>query len=144
MFEEWRVLHIDENEEESRMFCRSLEHNQFAGKCDSVRSIGEGKAWLEESIYAPHQRARPDIVVLNWLMERDDEVFDFVRWFRAQPPFRDTPLAMWVGVETSTLVRERAHGAGVTEMVNKPQAFKDLVEQTQGLLERCVSRCVAR
>jgi len=144
MFEEWRVLHIDENEEESRQFCRALEENQFAGKCDTVRSIGEGKAWLEESIYAPYQRPRPDIVVLNWHVERDDEVLDFVRWLRAQPPFRDTPLAMFVGIETSTLVRERARNAGVTDMVNKPNAFGHLVEQTKEMLERCVSRCVAR
>ena len=71
-------------------------------------------------------------------------MLDFVRWLRAQPPFRETPLAMWVGIETSTLVRERARSAGVTEMVNKPQAFEDLLKQTQELLERCVSRCVAR
>jgi len=144
MFEEWRVLHIDENEEESRQFCRALEENQFAGKCDTVRSIGEGKAWLEESIYAPYQRPRPDIVVLNWHVERDDEVLDFVRWLRAQPPFRDTPLAMFVGIETSTLVRERARNAGVTDMVNKPNAFGHLFEHTKEMLERCVSRCVAR
>ncbi len=144
MFEEWRLLHIDEDEAESREFCRALEQNDFAGKCDSVRSIAEGKAWLEESIYAPHIRPRPDIIVLNWHVERDDEVMDLVRWLRAQPPFRETPLAVWVGLETGTVVRERARNAGVTELVNKPETFAELIEQAGEFLQRCVSHCVAR
>src|ERR1043166_169932 len=144
MFEEWSVLHIDEDEEESAMFCRALEHNQFAGKCDTVRSIAEGKAWLEESVYAPRLRPRPDIVVLNWHVERDDEVLDFVRWLRAQPPYREIPLAVWVGEETPTTIRENARSAGVTELLNKPDSFGGYVEQTDELLRRSVSRCVAR
>lgn len=144
MYEEWRVLHIDENKEESAEFCRALEQNQFAGQCDSVRSIAEGRAWLEESEYAPHLRARPDIVILNWHSERDDEVLDLTRWMRAQPQFRETPLAVWVGAEMPTRIRENARTAGVTELINKPETFDDLVEQTGELLERCVSRCVAR
>jgi DNA-binding response OmpR family regulator len=130
MYEEWRVLHIDEDAEESVMFCRALEHNNFAGKCDSVRSIQEGKSWLEESLYMPRIRPRPDIVVLHWHVERDGEVMDFVRWLRAQPQFRDTPLAVWVGTETPASVRERARSAGVTELMHRPEDFQDLIEQT--------------
>lgn len=144
MFEEWRVLHIDEDEEESREFCRALEENQFAGKCDTVRSIGEARAWLEESVYAPQVRARPDIVVLNWHAERDEEVLDFTRWLRAQPQFRDTPLAVWVGIETTARVRESARSAGATELVNRPGEFDDLIAQTKDMLQRCVSHCLAR
>jgi len=144
MYEEWRVLHIDEDEEESRAFCDALEQNQFAGKCDTVRSIGEGKKWLEESLYMPRIHPRPDIVVLNWHVERDDEVLDFVRWLRAQPQFRETPLAVWVGAETPTSVRERVRTAGVTELINKPDTSEELVEQTEELLQRCTSHCVAR
>ena len=144
MYEEWRVLHIDENEEESAAFCRALEQNHFAGQCDTVRSIAEGRAWLEESEYAPHVRARPDIVILNWHTERDDEVLDLTRWMRAQPQFRETPLIVWVGLETPARMRETAHSAGVTELINKSQVFSELVEQVGELLQRCTSRCVAR
>jgi CheY-like chemotaxis protein len=144
MYEEWKVLHIDENEEESKEFCRALEVNQFAGKCDTLRSIAEGKTWLEESLYMPNLRARPDIIVLNWHIERDDEVLDFVRWLRSQPQFRDTPLAVWVGMETPLSVREHVRSVGVTELLNKQESFDDLVEQTEELLQRCVSRCLAR
>lgn len=144
MFEEWRVLHIDEDQEESREFCRSLEANEFAGKCDTVRSLNEGRAWLEESEYAPHVRPRPDIVVVHWHAERDDEVLDFTRWLRAQPQFRETPLAVWVGIETPASVRESARSAGVSELVNRPADFDDLVSQTKEMLQRCVSHCLAR
>ena len=144
MYEEWRILHIDENEEESRMFCRAIELNHFAGQCDNVRSIAEGKSWLEESVYMPRLRPRPDIIVLSWHAERDDEVLDFVRWLRAQPQFRDTPLAVWGGPETPVRIRESARSAGVTEMVNKGKTFEDLVVQTEELLQRCVSHCLAR
>ena len=144
MYEEWRVLHIDEDAQESKAFCDALEANHFAGKCDTIRSIGEGKNWLEESLYMPRIRPRPDIIVLNWHVERDDEVVDFVRWLRAQPQFRETPLAVWVGAETSTSVRERARAAGVTDLVNKPGNPEELVTQTEELLQRCTSWCVAR
>jgi CheY-like chemotaxis protein len=144
MYEEWRVLHIDEDQEESEAFCRALEQNQYAGKCDTVRSIGEGKSWLEESLYMPRLRPRPDIIVLNWHAERDDEVLGFVRWLRAQPQFRETPLAVWVGIETPVSIRERARSAGVTELINKPDSAEELVEQTEELLQRCTSWCVAR
>src|SRR5829696_5890979 len=128
MYEDWRVLHIDENEKESAAFCRALEENQFAGQCDTVRSIAEGRAWLEESEYAPHVRVRPDIVILSWHTERDDEVLDLTRWMRAQPQFRETPLAVWVGVGTPARVRETARNAGVTELINKSETSSDLVE----------------
>ncbi len=144
MYEEWRILHIDENEEESAAFCRAMEENQFAGKCDTLRSITEGRTWLEESLYMPNLRPRPDIVVLNWHIDRNDEVLDFVRWMRAQPQFRETPLAVWVGLETPARIREQARTAGVTELVNKQESFAELVEQTEDLLQRCVSRCLAR
>ena len=144
MYEEWRVLHIDENEKESRAFCDALEQNQYAGKCDTVRSIGEGKAWLEESLYMPRSRPRPDIIVMNWHAERDDEVLDFVRWLRTQPQFRETPLAAWVGAETPASVRERARSAGVNDLINKSEKSEELVEQVEELLQRCTSWCVAR
>src|SRR5688572_20240709 len=99
MYEEWRVLHIDEDQEESRAFCQALELNHVAGNCDTVRSITEGRNWLEEALYMPRLRPRPDIVVLNWHAERDDEVLDFARWLRAQPQYREMPMAVWVGPE---------------------------------------------
>ena len=144
MYEEWRLLHIDEDEGESQMFCRALEQNHFAGKCDYVGSIGEGRTWLEESVYMPRIRPRPDIVVVNWHAERDDEILGFVNWLRAQPQFRETPLAVWVGAGTPASIRERARSAGVTELFNKGETFEDLSEQTAELLERCVSHCLAR
>jgi CheY-like chemotaxis protein len=144
MYEEWKILYIDEDEEESRAFCRALEANQYAGKCDTVRSIAEGRNWLDESLYTPRSRARPDVVVLNWHADRSDEVLDFVRWMRAQPQFRETPLAVLVGKETPAIVRERVAAAGVNELMHKPNAFDDLVKQTGDLLQRCVSHCLAR
>ena len=144
MYEEWKLLHIDENEDESRMFCRALEQNNFAGKCDYVRSIAEGKSWLEESVYMPRIRPRPDIIVLNWHANRDEEVLNFLHWLRAQPQFRETPLAVWVGPETPARIREQGRSAGVTELFNKGDTFENLVEQTEELLERCVSHCLAR
>ena len=144
MYEEWRVLHIDENEEESTSFCRALELNQFAGKCDTVRSIAEGKTWLEEALYMPRIRSRPDIVVLNWHAERDDEVLDFARWLRAQPQYREMPIGVWVGLEVPTSMRERVRSLESIDLVTKPDTFEELVELTEEMLQRCTSRCVAR
>ena len=83
-------------------------------------------------------------MILNWYTERDDEVLDLTRWMRAQPQFRETPLIVWVGLETPASIRETAHSAGVTELINKSERFSNLVEQTGEMLQRCTSRCVAR
>jgi len=144
MYEDWRVLHIDEDEEEGRSFCHALELNRFAGRCDSVKSIGEGKNWLEEALYMPRIRPRPDIVMLNWHAERDDDLLDFVRWVRAQPQYRDMPMALWVGAETPASLRERVRSLDIIDLVNKPETFEDLVDQTGEMLDRCASRLVAR
>ena len=144
MYEEWRVLHIDENQEESDQFCRALEQNQFAGKCDTVRSIAEGRAWLEQALYMPRLHPRPDIVVLNWHAERDDEVLDFARWLRAQPQYREMPMGVWINSETPVSMREKVRSLESIDLVHKPEDFEELVKQTEELLQRCTSRCVAR
>ena len=144
MYEEWRVLHIDENEDESRQFCRALEMNHFAGQCETVRTITEGRAWLEDALIMPRIKPRPDIVVLNWHAERDDEVLDFVRWLRVQPQYRELPVGVWVGLETPVIARERVRSLEIIDLLNKPETFEELVEQTEEMLQRCTSRCVAR
>lgn len=144
MYEDWRVLHIDENQEESRAFCDALERNAFAGHCDTVRSIAESKEWLEAALYMPRVRARPDIVVLNWHAERDDEVLDFARWLRAQPQYREIPLAVWVGPETSASMQARVRSLEIIDLIYKPETFEELVKQTDEMLQRWTSRCIAR
>jgi len=144
MFEEWKVLHIDEVQSESLLFCRALAEVQFAGHCESVTSFGEGTAYLERSLFTPQNLSRPDIVVINWHPHFNLEVLDFVHWVRMQPQFRELPVVVFITSHLSQAERDRAEDEGVTELIVRADGFESLVEQVKDLLERCTTRATAR
>lgn len=144
MFDQWKVLHVDEVESESVLFCRALEHEQFGGHCESVRSFDEAKVYLERALYTPRSLSRPDIIVVNWHPDCDAQVLEFVHWIRIQPQLHDTPVIVFIQAQLSFAAQERAQHEGVTEMMLRPDSFEDLLPQVQALLSRCASRCVVR
>ena len=144
MFDQWKVLHLDEVESESVLFCRALEREHFAGHCESVRSIDEAKLYLDRALYRPQSLSRPDIIVVNWHPDCDATVLEFVHWVRIQPQLHATPVAVFIKAQLSFAAQERAQHAGVTELIVRPDSFEDLVEQVHALLERCANRCVVR
>lgn len=144
MFDEWKVLHLDEVESESILFCRALEQEHFAGHCESVRSIGDAKLYLERALYTPHLLSRPDIIVINWHPDCDAHVLEFVHWVRLQPQLHATPVIVFITARSSFAAQEQAKHEGVTEMIIRPDTFEDLLLQVRALLERCMNRCVVR
>jgi CheY-like chemotaxis protein len=144
MFEEWKVLHIDEVPSESVLFCRALTEVQFAGHCESVTSFAEGTAYLERSLFTPQNLSRPDIVVINWHPHFNLEVLDFVHWVRMQPQFREMAVIVFITSQLSQAERDRAESEGVTELIVRAKTFESLVEQVHDLLERCTSRATER
>lgn len=144
MFDQWKVLHVDDIESESILFCRALEHEHFAGHCESVRSFDDAKAYLQRTLYAPQSLSRPDIIVVNCDPDCDARVLEFVHWVRIQPQLYATPAIVFIKEQLSFAARERAQHEGVTELIVRPDTFEDLLEQVRALLERCASRCVVR
>lgn len=144
MFDHWKVLHLDEVESESILFCRALAHEQFAGHCESVRSIGEAKLYLERALYTPRSLSRPDIIVVNWHPDCDAHVLEFVHWVRIQPQLQATPVIVFIKAQLSFAAQERAQHEGVTELIVRPDTFEALLPQVRALLERCASRSVVR
>jgi len=144
MFDEWKVLHLDEVESESILFCRALEQEHFAGDCVSVRSFSEAKFYLERGLYFPQLVSRPDIIVVNWHPDCDAPVLEFVHWIRIQPQLHDTAVIVFIKAQLSFAAQERAHHEGVTELMVRPETFEELLPQVSALLERCMNRCVVR
>ena len=144
MFDHWKVLHLDEVESESILFCRALEHEHFAGHCESVRSFEEAKLYLERGLYTPRLLSRPDIIVINWHPDCDARVLEFVHWVRLQPQFQDTPIIVFVQAPLSFAAQERAQHEGVTELIVRPSTFESFLPQVRALLERCANRLVVR
>ena len=144
MFEEWKVLHIDEVQSDSALFCRALTEVQFAGHCESVTSFAEGTAYLERSLFTPQNLSRPDIVVINWHPHFNLEVLDFVQWVRRQPQFREMPVVVFITSQLSQAERDRAEDEGVTELIVRAESFEGLVDQVKDLLQRCTFRATAR
>jgi CheY-like chemotaxis protein len=144
MFEDWKVLHVDEIESENILFCRALTHEKFGGHCESVRSIDEAKIYVERGLYTPQSFSRPDIIVINWHPDCDAHVLEFVHWIRRQPQLLTTPVIVFITAGLPLAVRESAHQAGVTEMIVRPGTFEELLVQVQLLLERCTRRCMVR
>lgn len=138
------MLHLDEVESENILFCRALAHESFAGHCESVRSIGDAKLYLERGLYTPQLLSRPDIIVINWHPDCDAHVLEFVHWVRLQQQLHATPVIVFIKDQLSLAARERAQHEGVTEMIIRPDTFKELLLQVRALLERCMKRCVLR
>jgi hypothetical protein len=144
MFEQWKVLHVDEVEAESILFCRALALEQFGGHCESVRSFDEAKAYLERGLYTPQSFSRPDIIVINWHPDCDAHVLKFVHWVSTQPQLHETPVIVFIKAQLPFAVQEQAQHEGVTELIVRPESFEELRKQAHALLERCASRCVVR
>ena len=144
MFDQWKLLHVDEVEAESILFCRALAQEHFGGHCESVRSFEEAKAYLERGLYTPQSFSRPDIIAINWHPDCDLHVLDFVHWVRQQPQLHDTPVVVFIKAPLSFAAHERAQHEGVTELIVRPKSHEELLEQVRCLLERCASRSVMR
>lgn len=143
MYEEWKVLHLDEVEAESILFCRALSHEKFSGHCESVRNMGDAKLYLERGLYTPQLLSRPDIIVVNWHPDCDAHVLEFVHWVRGQAQLHATPIIVFLKAHLSIAARESAQQEGVTEMLVRPETFEGLFPQVRALLERCAYRCTA-
>ncbi len=144
MFDQWKVLHLDEIESENILFCRALAHEEFAGDCESVSSILKAKNYLERALYTPQLLSRPDIIVINWHPDYDASVLEFVSWVRNQPQLLATPVIVFIKPELSLADRESAQRHGVTELIIRPDTFEDLLLEINALLDRCANRCVGR
>jgi len=142
MFEHWKVLHLDEIESESILFCRALAQENFAGHCESVRSFSEAKDYLERALYTPQALSRPDMIVINWHPDCDEHALEFVHWVRSQPQLRAAAVIIFIKAQLPITARERAQREGVTELIVRPDTFEELMEQVHLLLERCAGRCV--
>jgi DNA-binding response OmpR family regulator len=144
MFDQWKVLHLDEVEAESNSFCRALAQEHFAGHCESVRSFGEARLYLERGLYTPRLLSRPDIIVINWHPDCDAHVLELVHWVRLQPQLQATPVIVFVQGPESFAAQESAREEGITELIVRPPTFEELLPQVRALLERCASRSVVR
>ena len=144
MFAQWKVLHVEEVEAESILFCRALEHEQFAGHCESVRSFDAAKVYLERALYTPQSLSRPDIIVINWHPDCHAAALKFVHWVRMQPQLHETAIIAFIKAQLSFTAQERAQHEGITELMVRPEAFEDLLSQVRALLERCANRLVMR
>ena len=144
MFEQWKVLHLDEVESENILFCRALSEENFAGECESVRTVRTAKSYLERGLYTPQRVSRPDIIVINCHPDCDKRVLAFVGWIRSQPQLVATPIIVFITAQLSLDVREQARRIGVTEMIVRPDDFEELRAAVKSMLERCTTRCVTR
>ncbi|MCM8776127.1 MAG: response regulator [Candidatus Omnitrophica bacterium] len=73
---------------------------------------------------------RPDLILLDFLMPELDG-FEFARFVRQDPRFRDVPLVAVTGLRTDT-DRDRIRDSGVDEILTKPFSGDQLIQ----LIER--------
>jgi DNA-binding response OmpR family regulator len=124
MGESKRILVVDDDSD-IHDFCRLvLEREGY--EVASAYSADEGR----KSALA----ARPDLVVLDVMMEQADAGFEAAKWFAAELP--EVPVLMMSSIadaadqlfDTSTL--------SLADLVNKPIAPGDLLRRVGRLLER--------
>jgi DNA-binding response OmpR family regulator len=83
---------------------------------------------------------RPDLVVLDLMMEKHDTGFGFAKAMKADPTTKDTPILMLtaVGSETGMDFSQELDGYWMKtdDYANKPLLPEDLVKKIKELLAR--------
>ena len=122
-----KILHVEDKEEDSLLFCWACEAAGLAADCYAVRDGSEGVAYLEGQGKFADRRAHPlpDLVVLDLKMPGMNG-FDFLEWLRKQANFLSLPVLVFT-CSTSEEDKVRAMNHGANGYFTKPKDFESFV-----------------
>ena len=124
MTEQSKVLVIDDDPD-IHAFCTLV--LESAGYAVSVASSGaEGRAAMTA--------ARPDLVILDVMMEQADAGFDTAQWFARE--FPAVPVLMLSSIADAADSLFDTSSLAVADLVNKPIAPEELLAKVKRLLAR--------
>lgn len=124
MAEKAKVLVVDDDTD-FQEFCKVTLTS--AGHAVAVAASGaEGREAMG--------REKPDLVILDVMMESADAGFDAARWFAANHP--QVPVLMLSSIADAADRQFDTSSLAVADLVNKPIAPADLLARVARLLER--------
>jgi excisionase family DNA binding protein len=118
--EEYVVLSVDDEPDMLEM-----EHDMLSGIPD-LRLISVSNGFTAS---AKLVEERPDLVLLDFLMPELDG-FEFCRFVREDPRFKDLPIVAVTGLKND-LDLKKIKEAGVTEVLSKPFSAQTLVDKVE-------------
>jgi DNA-binding response OmpR family regulator len=129
-----RVLIIDDDKDYGESLRIVLESYGF--NVEQSFNIREGK----ESII----REKPNLIILDVMMERMTDGFDFSRELKANPDFSSIPILMLTAITDKTGIKysleEDSEYLPADDYATKPISFSDLITKIEKLLKRACEK----
>jgi len=125
-----KILLVDNDVDFVDMNKSVLEHHGY-----EVATAYSGEEGLEAV-----KLERPDLIVLDLMMEKHDTGFAFAKELKSDPIFRQIPILMLTSVAEATgfkfSLEEDAYWMKTDDFADKPLLPKELVARIESLLEK--------
>jgi CheY-like chemotaxis protein len=120
-----RILHIDDDEDDRKMFARAFARSGLAGVLHGVGSVSEALLFLNRlgSYIAAHQ---PRLIVLDLSIPGIDGR-EFLEVIKSNVIFKSISVVVLTGSENYTDM-QRCRELGVDDYVVKPRTNQELIE----------------
>lgn len=132
--QEAKILIIDDDPDISEAMTVVLESKNH--QISVARNSQEGMEKLQSD--------RPDLIILDVMMETPQEGFTFGRKIKEDPQFKEIPILMVTAVKEKTGLDFKAEAGDETwlpvdEFIDKPVRPQDLLEKVARLLDKSAS-----
>ena len=132
--QEAKILIIDDDPDISEAMTVVLESKGY--RVEVAPNSKEGMACI--------QAERPDLIILDVMMDTPQEGFNFDRQIKGDPEYKDIPVLMVTAVKEKTGLDFKAEAGDeawlpVDEFIDKPVRPQDLLEKVVRLLNKNAS-----
>ena len=128
--EKRKILIVDDDTDLSSSLAVVLEHAGYVALTAATRTEGMEKV----------RRERPDLIILDVMMETWQDGFEMSRDLKRDPQFRQTPILMLTSIEEATGIEMKSSAGDpvwlpVDAFLDKPVAPEALLAEAEKLLQ---------
>ena len=106
---------------------------EFTLSADGIACIGA--ATVDEA-QARIREARPDLILLDWMLSRGESGLDFAKRLRSDPQYGAIPIIMLTARDANA-DKVAALDAGADDYISKPFSPSELTARIRAVLRRC-------
>lgn len=128
-----KILIVDDDKDYSESLMLMLE--SYGYKVEQAYNIREGKASILNE--------KPQLLILDVMMERMTDGFDLCRELKANPELKSIPILMLTAITDKTGIKysleEDSEYLPADDYISKPISFSDLISKAERLIKAAAS-----